>query len=61
MQAALGDLDEAFKTLMRKAEIHSWPYSIRVDPLYAEMRKDPRYLEFCRESGDKTLKGLLSS
>jgi adenylate cyclase len=53
LQAALGNLDEAFKVLMRQAETHSWPYPIRIDPLYAEMRKDPRFLEFCRKVGIK--------
>jgi hypothetical protein len=36
---------------MREAEKHSWPFSIKIDPLYAEMRKDPRFLEFCRKVG----------
>ncbi|MDA4131654.1 MAG: hypothetical protein OK454_00815 [Thaumarchaeota archaeon] len=48
IQAALGNLDEAFKVLMQQAEIHSWPFTIKIDPLYAEMRKDPRFLDFCR-------------
>ncbi len=51
VQAALGNLDEAFKVLMRQAETHSWPFNIKTDPLYAEMRKDPRFPEFCRKVG----------
>ncbi len=51
IQAALGDNDAAFTTLMRQAELHSWPYAIRVDPLYTKIRKDPRYPEFCRKIG----------
>ncbi|MGA2664212.1 MAG: tetratricopeptide repeat protein, partial [Nitrososphaerales archaeon] len=51
VRAALGDLDEAFEVLMKEAETHSWPAFVRVDPLYAGMRKDPRYLEFCRRVG----------
>ncbi|MDA4136922.1 MAG: hypothetical protein OK449_08035 [Thaumarchaeota archaeon] len=51
IQAALGNLDEAFRALMREAETHSWPFSIRIDPLYAEMRKDPRFQEFCAKVG----------
>jgi adenylate cyclase len=53
VQAALGNLDEAFRALMRQAETHSWPSTIRSDPLYAKMRKDPRFLEFCRKVGIK--------
>jgi len=51
--AALGRKDEAFETLMKMAEKHSWPFDIRFDPLYDEMRKDPRYLDFCRKVGIK--------
>jgi adenylate cyclase len=53
IQAALGDDDAAFETLMRQAEMHSWPYAIGIDPLFAKMRKDPRYAEFCRKVGIK--------
>ena len=48
---ALGDLDEAFEALMRQAETHTWPFAIKIDPLYAELRKDPRFPEFCRRVG----------
>lgn len=51
VQAALGNLDEAFRALMRQTETHSWPATIRVDPLYAKMRQDPRYLQFCKKVG----------
>jgi adenylate cyclase len=51
IQAALGNLDEAFEVLMRQAETHTWPGSIKIDPLYAQMRKDPRFLEFCSKVG----------
>jgi len=51
VRAALGDLDEAFGALMKEAETHSWPAFVRVDPLYAGMRNDARYLEFCRKVG----------
>ncbi len=51
VQAALGNLDEAFRVLMRQAETHSWPFSIRFDPLFAQMRKDPRFPDFCRKVG----------
>ena len=51
VQAALGNLDEAFGALMQQARKHSWPATIRLDPLYSEMRKDSRYLEFCGKVG----------
>jgi adenylate cyclase len=51
MQVALGNLDEAFKLLVQQAETHSWPFTIKIDPLYAPMRNDPRFLDFCRKVG----------
>ncbi|MGA2666274.1 MAG: tetratricopeptide repeat protein, partial [Nitrososphaerales archaeon] len=51
IQAALGNLDEAFDALMKLAETHSWPFLIGSDPVYAGMRRDPRYLEFRRRVG----------
>jgi adenylate cyclase len=51
IQAALGNLDEAFKALWRQAEIHSWFYLTRYFPLLEELRKDPRFLEFCTKVG----------
>lgn len=51
VQTVLGNLDEAFDALMRQAETHSWPYSIRIEPIYARLRNDPRYLEFCAKVG----------
>lgn len=49
--AALGDLDLAFKALMRLAETHAWPFDIRVHPLFEDLRKDRRFLEFCEKVG----------
>ena len=51
IQAALGNLDEAFKALWRQAEINSWFYLTRYFPLLEELRKDPRFLEFCTKVG----------
>ena len=51
IQAALGNLEEAFRVLMQQAETHSWPFTIKIDPLYATMRNDPRFLDFCRKVG----------
>jgi len=53
LQCALGNLDEAFRVLMREAETRSWPSLIKIDPLYADLRKDPRYPEFCAKVGIK--------
>jgi hypothetical protein len=51
IQAALGNLDEAFKALDRAAELHSWPYLIGTLPIFGELRKDPRYLRFASKMG----------
>ncbi len=51
IQTALGNLDDAFKALMRQAEIHSWPYNIAVHPLFQGLRDDARYLEFRARAG----------
>ena len=51
INAALGNLEEAFKALDRTAETHSWPALIKTLPVFAELRKDPRYLGFCRKVG----------
>ncbi len=49
--AALGNLDEAFKALTRQAELHTWPSLIKSLPVFEELRKDPRFPEFCRKVG----------
>jgi len=51
INAALGRVDEAFKALTRQAEIHSWPFNIEVHPLFKDLRKDRRYLEFRMKVG----------
>jgi len=51
IHAALGNLDEAFKALMLQAETHSWPSGIKTDPLYADMRRDRRFGDFCQKVG----------
>jgi tetratricopeptide (TPR) repeat protein len=51
VNTALGNLDKAFETLERLAEAHCWPATIRVDPLYPELRRDPRFAEFCSRVG----------
>jgi adenylate cyclase len=51
IQTALGNLDEAFEALMRQAEIHSWWGLIKFDPFCEELRKDPRFSEFCTKVG----------
>lgn len=51
IQAALGNLDEAFKALMRQTQTHSWYYLMKYLPVFEELRKDPRFLEFCTKVG----------
>jgi adenylate cyclase len=51
IQAALGNLDGAFKALRRQAETHSWFFLTEYIPLLEGMRKDPRFLEFCAKVG----------
>ncbi len=49
--SALGDLDGAFKALMRMAETHGWPPIVKSHPLFEDLRKDPRFQEFCAKVG----------
>jgi adenylate cyclase len=51
LQSALGNLDECFKVLERMAELHSWPFLIGTLPVFADMRKDPRYAVFAAKVG----------
>jgi adenylate cyclase len=51
INAALGNLDDAFSALMRAAELHSWPFLIGSLPVFTELRKDPRYREFAVKVG----------
>ncbi len=48
---ALGDLDQAFKALMREAETHDWWPFIKFDPLFEGLQNDPRFPEFCKKVG----------
>jgi adenylate cyclase len=54
IQTALGNLDEAFKALKRQVEIHSFPFNIGVHPIFKDLRKDSRYIEFCERTGIPT-------
>jgi adenylate cyclase len=51
IETALGNIDEAYKALMRQAETHSWPFDIKWDPYYESLRRDARFPEFCRKVG----------
>jgi len=51
IETALGNLDEAYKALMRQAETHSWPFDIKWIPYYESLRRDARFSEFCRKVG----------
>jgi adenylate cyclase len=51
IQAALGNIDLAFQTLMKMAENHTWPFLIKTLPIFESLRKDPRFQEFCHKVG----------
>ena len=51
IHTALGEIDEAFKALDKSTETHVWPFTIKTHPLFAELRKDPRFGEFCKKMG----------
>jgi len=51
IHTALGEMDEAFKALNKATETHVWPFTIKTHPLFAEVRKDPRFADFCRKMG----------
>ena len=49
--ATLGDLEMAFSVLNRQAETHSWPFLVKTLPIFEDLRKDPRFAEFCKKVG----------
>jgi adenylate cyclase len=51
INAALGNIDAAFEALDRQAEMHAWPALVKSLPVFAELRKDPRFSDFCRKVG----------
>ena len=51
IQAALGNKEESLKALFRLAETHAWPPLIKSLPVFHEIRKDPRFSEFCLKVG----------
>jgi adenylate cyclase len=51
IHAALGNMDEAFEELMKEAGDHSWHWLMKSLPYFEEMRKDPRFAEFCKKVG----------
>jgi tetratricopeptide (TPR) repeat protein len=51
IHTALGEIDEAFKALNKASETHVWPFTIKTHPLFAELRKDPRFADFCKNMG----------
>jgi len=51
IRAALGDTEEAVDTLMQGVETHVWPFMIKTLPVFAELRKHPRFNEFCSKMG----------
>ena len=51
INAALGNLDQAFEALNKEAELHAWPFLIGSLPIFSELRKDPRYALFATKVG----------
>jgi adenylate cyclase len=51
IHTALGEIDEAFNALNKATVTHVWPFAIKTHPLFAELRKDPRFTDFCRKMG----------
>jgi adenylate cyclase len=51
VQTALGNFDEAFQALMRMADTHAWPFQIKSMSELKQLRKDPRFVEFCKKVG----------
>jgi adenylate cyclase len=51
IHAALGDMNDAFKSLTRLAEIHAWPPLVKSLPVFEAMRRDHRFHEFCLKVG----------
>ncbi|HXW95300.1 MAG TPA: adenylate/guanylate cyclase domain-containing protein [Nitrososphaerales archaeon] len=51
IRLALGDMDEAFAALDEQAELHSWWFLVKYDPMFSKLWSDPRFPEFCRKVG----------
>ena len=51
INAALGNLDQAFDALTKAAELHSWPYLVGSLPIFVGLRKDERYRVFAARVG----------
>jgi adenylate cyclase len=51
IQAALGDVDQVFNSLDILAGNHAWPIQLSTHPMFRDVRKDPRYQEFCIKVG----------
>ena len=49
--SALGNIDDAFKYLMRMGDLGAWWIGVKYIPYYAPLRKDPRFEEFCKKVG----------
>jgi hypothetical protein len=37
--------------LMRGTETHVWPFLIKTLPIFEDVRRDPRFAEFCSKMG----------
>lgn len=46
IKSNLGDLDDAFGALEKMSSLHITPVNIMIDPMFGNLRKDPRFKEF---------------
>lgn len=51
IQSALGNREQAIEALMRGIQTHVWPFLIKTLPIFEDLRKDPRFGEFCARIG----------
>ena len=48
-------MDEAYVALDQLADLHGWHAYLRFDPLFEELRRDPRFSAFCKKVGPPAL------
>lgn len=51
IEAALGNLDGVFDALAKLAGSHAWPILLTTHPIFEDVRRDPRFGEFCARVG----------
>jgi len=51
VHASLGNLDGAFRDLSAAVDTHAWPILLKAHPIFAGLRGDPRFAQFCARVG----------